>query len=318
MNEIAKMTTYEAFAMNITSEFLLPELKQIYLEKSEPDLVIKKEDLSNLWSEVVQTDTFYYVKENLCMVRIADVAIFKIENGKEVSVSPMEDSNDDQVRLYILGTCLGVALMQRRVLPLHGSCIAVDGKAYAFVGDSGAGKSTLASAFIERGFQLLTDDVIAVSLSKNNAPIVTPSYPQQKLWQESLDLFGRDSNQYKPVYDRVTKFAVPVNDQFIEKSMPLAGVFELTKTDQNDIEIIPIQQLERFPVLFYNTYRNFMINRSGLMEWHFDFSASLVNNLDFHRIIRPNSRFTANELVDSILNVINKDEKTYQKGEKVI
>ena len=52
-----------------------------------------------------------------------------------------------------------------------------------FVGDSGAGKSTLASAFLNRGYQLLSDDVIPVSLSQNHIPMVTPSYPQQKLWQ---------------------------------------------------------------------------------------------------------------------------------------
>ena len=54
--------------------------------------------------------------------------------------------------------------MQRKVLPLHGSAIAINGKAYAIIGDSGAGKSTLALAFLNRGYRLLTDDVIAVSL----------------------------------------------------------------------------------------------------------------------------------------------------------
>ena len=60
----------------------------------------------------------------------------------------------------------GALLMQRKILPLHGSAVAIDGKAYAIVGDSGAGKSTLASAFLNKGYQLLSDDVIAVSLSQ--------------------------------------------------------------------------------------------------------------------------------------------------------
>lgn len=171
------------------------------------------------------------------------------------------------------------------------------------------GKSTLASAFINRGFQLLTDDVIAVTLSKDKIPIVIPSYPQQKLWQESLDQFGLKSNQFKPIYDRETKFAIPVTDHFLDKPIPLAGIFELNKTDQYEIEIFPVQKLERFPILYYNTYRNFMINRSGLMEWHFEFSANMVNNLDFYRIIRPSSRFTADELVDNILTLINKEKE---------
>ena len=77
---------------------------------------------------------------------------------------------------------MGAILMQRKVFPLHGSAIAINGKAYAFVGDSGAGKSTLASAFLNKGYQLLSDDVIAVSLSQDENihlllhPILSKSY----------------------------------------------------------------------------------------------------------------------------------------------
>ena len=84
---------------------------------------------------------------------------------------------------------MGTILMQRKMLPLHGSAIEIDGKVYAIVGDSGAGKSTLASAFLKQGYKLVSDDVIAVSLSQENSiPYVTPAYPQQKLWQESLNI----------------------------------------------------------------------------------------------------------------------------------
>jgi len=306
MVETAKIITYSAFGFKISSEFFLPELNPIQCEKCELDLIINRQDLSVLWSKNAQTDSYYYVEENYCMIRVPDVGIYKIENGSTISVSPFEGSDDGQIRLYILGTCMGVVLMQRRILPLHGSCIAINGKTYAIVGDSGAGKSTLASAFINKGFSLLTDDVIAVKLSKDNIPIVTPSYPHQKLWQESLNQFGMKSNQFKPIYGRETKFAIPIKDNFFNKPMPLAGIFELIKTEKCEIEILPVKQLERFPILYYNTYRNFMINRFNLIEWHFEYSSKLVSHLNFYRIFRPNSRFTANELVDHILDVINR------------
>ena len=37
--------------------------------------------------------------------------------------------DEDIIRLYILGTCMGAILMQRKILPLHGSAIAINGKA---------------------------------------------------------------------------------------------------------------------------------------------------------------------------------------------
>src|SRR5690625_17468 len=313
MLETAKITKYTAFGFNISSDFFLPELKTLQFEDKEQDIVIKKEDLTDLWSGYVKTESYYYIKENFCMVRVPDVGIYKIENGSSISVSAFEGSDDGQIRLYILGTCMGVVLMQRKILPIHGSCIAINGKAYAIVGDSGAGKSTLASTFINRGYPLLTDDVIAVKLSQDNIPFVTPSYPHQKLWQESLEQFGIQSDQFKPIYGRETKFAIPLTDSFSDKPIPLAGVFALSIGEQNDIKILPVQKLERFPILYYNTYRNFMINRSGLMEWHFNFSANMLNKLDFYHIMRPNSRFTGHELVDNILNVIK-----YERGKREI
>ena len=121
------------------------------------------------------------------------------------------------------------------MIPLHGSAIEIDGKAYAIIGESGAGKSTLASALLNRGYKLISDDVIPISFSKDNIPYVTPSYPQQKLWESSLQEFGMCIRNYRPIIERENKFVVPVQSQFSIKPFPLAGIFELDKTEKNQI-----------------------------------------------------------------------------------
>ncbi|RKQ33478.1 ATP-binding cassette domain-containing protein [Oceanobacillus halophilus] len=306
---LIQKNSYKAFGFNIESEFTLPEL---FSDKSfSYDIKIKRGNLTNRWFELSKPKQYFYVTNNLCMFEVPEVAIFKIENGNTITVSPYENAHEDQIRLYLLGTCMGAILLQRNILPLHGSAIVIDGKAYAIVGDSGAGKSTLASAFLRRGYQLLSDDVIAISLDKENQPIVTPSYPQQKLWQKSLDHFGMESTHFRPVIQRETKFAVPVKNQFITKPMPLAGIIELTKKESGLPEIRSIQVLERLYTLYAHTYRNFLIGRSGLMEWHFETTAKMANKIDFYQIKRPEDQFTANELVNLILNNV-------QKGERVI
>jgi hypothetical protein len=299
--DIVKNVTYKAFGLNISSEISLPELEQIQLNGRGLDVMIIKEDLVKTWSLLSEPNKSFYVEKEFCMFEIPQVAIFKIKSGNCILVSPFHGASESQIRLYILGTCFGVLLMQRKTLPIHGSAVVIDGKAYGIVGESGVGKSTLASAFIKRGYQLLSDDVIAVSLSEGNTPIVTPSYPQQKLWQESLEYFGMESEHFLPIYDRETKFFIPIKEQFLNKPIPFAGVIELNISNEKNIEITSINRLGRFPVLFRNTYRNFIITRAGLMQWHFDFSANLINKLDFFQIHRPKSRFTAHELVDLIL-----------------
>ncbi|MBS4209174.1 aldolase [Bacillus sp. FJAT-50079] len=300
---------YKAFGLNIISQVPLPELPRMAdRELDTIDVFVEFKELTHRWNELAEPNRYYVVKENLVMFQVPNTAIYMIENGHKIIVSPMRGANTDHVRLYILGTCMGALLLQRKILPLHGSAIAINGRAYAIVGDSGAGKSTLASSFLNKGYQLLSDDVIPISLSNENIPIVTPAYPQQKLWQESLDAFGMESANYRPIFEREMKFAVPVTAQFSSTSLPLTGVFELIKTENDDIKIEAISSLERLHMLFYHTYRNFLMARLGLMEWHFHITAKIATKIEAFQLQRPINRFTANDLTNLILNKINKEE----------
>ncbi|TYS60089.1 aldolase [Sutcliffiella horikoshii] len=301
---------YKAFGLNILTEIPLPELDLYKSIFPYADISIKKERLDEKWNSLLDKQLFH-LSINSCMFQVPQIAIFLIQNGNEIIVSPHEGVADDHIRLYLLGTCMGAILMQRRILPLHGSAIAINGKAYAIVGDSGAGKSTTASALLRHGYQLISDDVIPVSFNEQNIPMVTPAYPQQKLWQESIDEFGMESSNFRPIIDRETKFAIPVDSQFCDKQLPLAGVFELMKTEDEKLQFSSVTGLERFHLLFQHTYRNFFIPRAGLMDWHFQTSAKMVNKMSFYRIQRPTSHFTANEITDFILTSIER------KGEVV-
>lgn len=301
---------YKAFGLTVSSEIPLPELIHINIENDITDIVIEKADLYTLRTEF-NSDEYFVIKKGSIIFRMPEVGIFLIQSGNRIVVSPFDGAPEDEIRLYILGTCMGAILMQRMILPLHGSAVAINGKAYVIVGDSGAGKSTLASAFLKRGYQLMSDDVIPVTLTNENVPIVTPSYPQQKLWLESLNHFKMDSNNFSPLIVREDKFAVPVQDQFVTEPLPLAGVFELIKGDNDEIEVNPIQHLQRFYKLYYHTYRNFFIQQSGLMDWHFNISAKLINKIDFFQLRRPTNRFTAPDLSDLIVNMLKKEEVVY-------
>ncbi|WP_318618550.1 aldolase [Priestia megaterium] len=312
MKDTLNKIVYKGFGLNISSEIPLPELLEMSVSEGSAEVVIKLADLTTLWSEVSGSNKYVVVKEQLCIFKVPNIAIYLVEEGNKVIVSPLEGSSEDQIRLYILGSCMGALLMQRKILPLHGSAIAIDGKAYAIVGDSGAGKSTLASAFLKKGYQLLSDDVIPVTFNEENIPVVAPAYPQQKLWLESLNQFGMESKDYSPIFNRETKFTVPVKNQFAEKMLPLAGVFELVKTDDHEIEVQPIENLERLHMLLNHTYRSFLIDRLGLMEWHFNTSARIVSKIDLYQLRRPASSFTARDLTGLILTTL-----TLKKGEKV-
>ncbi|MCU4767762.1 aldolase [Bacillus toyonensis] len=305
MIKTTKKYMYKVFGLRVLSEIQFPELPKINEQEETIDVIIRTADLFQKWSEFTNTEQNFVVDEKVVMICIPNTAIFSIQEGKQIIVSPMENTCEDKIRLYILGTCMGALLMQRGILPLHGSAINIDGKVYAIVGDSGAGKSTLAAAFLSRGYTLLSDDVIAVTVSPGKNPIVIPSYPQQKLWVESLNAFGMGTASYNPLFERETKYAVPVQSHFFSEPLPLAGIIELTKTEDENVELIRIEGLERLRTLFFHTFRKFLITQLELTEWHFITSTSVINKVDMFHLKRPNDRFTAHELVSIILKTIH-------------
>ncbi|NQX66753.1 aldolase [Paenibacillus alba] len=311
MLSIEQHTGYLAFGLTIASELDFPELKQTNSAAASSDIAIKLEldGTHGSFAEAYEKPNTYLVTDHAVMFYVPKVALFAVQDGKLISVVPETDADENEIRLYILGTCMGAILMQRKVLPLHGSVVAIQGKAYAIVGESGAGKSTLASAFMKQGYQLLTDDVIAVSLSEaGDVPYVTSSYPQQKLWQESLTSFGMEASEYRSIYGRATKYNVPMAGNYYAGTLPLAGVIELVKSDGQEAEIRPIEKLARLQTLFEHTFRNFFIPQLGLTDWHFHTSVSVVKQIAMYRLSRPMTGFTAPLLVATILQAIHKEE----------
>lgn len=299
---------YNAFGLKIKSNIALPELSLINKPIESPDIFIEVTEFEEYWVRNVRRQQGMVIFENNNVAfHIKATATFLIKGGKKIIASLMQGCDKNKIRLYLLGTCMGVLLMQRKVLALHGSAIAVNGKAYAFIGDSGAGKSTLASAFVKNGYQLLSDDVIPLNINKNGIPYVIPSYPQQKLWEESLQNFGMDTAKYNPLFERENKFAVPVHSNYCDHPLPLAGLFEIIKTEEDNTNVKPILNLERFRTLFSQTFRHTLIPHLGLTEWHFKESASIINKIKMYQIQRSTIGFTAPALVEQILKIIEEE-----------
>ena len=107
--------------------------------------------------------------------------------------------NDNDVRLFLLGSVMGALLHQRGWLPLHGSAIRLpDGTAAIFMGPSGVGKSTLAAAFRRRGYAVAADDVSLIFTGADGSPLLQPAYPELKLWAEAAAKIGEDTGRVTP------------------------------------------------------------------------------------------------------------------------
>ena len=105
----------------------------------------------------------------------------------DVYAGPARDA--EPVYTYLISQVISVALLQRGIESLHASAVAIDGRAIILVGDSGYGKSTLTAALLQRGAQLVTDDLLVLN-EKNGALHVTPGAFRLKLAPETAAQLG--------------------------------------------------------------------------------------------------------------------------------
>ncbi|MDM5278866.1 aldolase [Paenibacillus silvae] len=307
---------YEAYGLIWSSQIFMPELQLAAPEagtERQVDVHMETRDLTDLWTKWDVGSDNFVARAGCLFFKIEDTGLFFMEQGKRIIVSPVPGADEKRIRLFLLGTCMAVIMMQRGILPLHGSAVVVDGWAYAFVGHSGAGKSTLSAALASRGYPLLTDDVVALTWDAGGRAIVSPGYPQQKLWQPSLDGFGMDKQNYATVHAEITKYAIPVQHYFYERPVPLAAIFELVP--QPDLEPGPVQLeqvvgLERLHLLCSHTFRGGLIARQGLAQWLFETASRLSASVEVNRLSRTGSHFTAFEMVERIITHIRKGVHT--------
>ncbi|MGM8211564.1 aldolase [Virgibacillus sp. W0430] len=291
---------YSAFGLTISSEFCMPELECAKHQES-IDLLIQKTDLRPVWEQIKQDTKRFVVHNNVCYFEVPNLAIYAIKDGTQIYVSPMDGVEENRLRIYLLSSCMAAVLIQRQILPLHGSAIEIDGKAYGIVGSSGAGKSTIGSAFLRKGYPLISDDLIAITFNKQHIPYVTPAFPQQKLWHDSLHYAGMDAVQYNPLVNGGSKYAIPINEQFVKCPLPLHGIIELIKTKEQAITWKPVNSFDRVRLLYKHTFRKSILFQYDLIQWHFELMTRLGENVPMFQLKRPMDRFTATELASTVL-----------------
>ncbi|KPL58247.1 hypothetical protein [Rossellomorea vietnamensis] len=305
MSITKKKFAYKAFGLTLLSDILMPELIPALEDQTRVDITVNISNGFPLNSPLVNTPFKHIVEGDEVIFYIPEVGSFSVVQDKKIIVNQINDRVDQGlVRLYILGTCMGIILLKNNILPLHGSAIVIGDKAYAFIGDSGMGKSTLASAFVKKGYPILTDDIIPISHSREKGYCIIPSYPHQKLWLQSLDNLGMSREHYHSIYGREDKYSIPVKDHFITQPVRVAGIFVLGKTSEFQPIMSEFTKLEGLHALYLQTYRNFLISRFGLLDWHLTLTANMINEIPLYKLERPCSGFSIKQLVSIILNKV--------------
>ena len=257
--------TYSVFGLQLRSNVPLPDLTP-----SKPEREADAEIRSGSIPVELGTSPGHAVTAEGTLINVPQVGRYLIRNGHEITFEPDPAASEPNVRLYLLGSAMGVLLHQRGLLPLHANAIEFDGRAVAFSGHSGAGKSTMAAWFHDRGFKILTDDVCVVDFDNSGRAIAYPGIPRLRLWRAALEASGRTSDGYQRSFDDMDKYDVPTHSAAPAEPLPLDAVYLLRKAPPG-IEAAEVRRLlgvEAVDALVSNTYRGAYLHTIGRTGEH--------------------------------------------------
>jgi len=289
---------YQLYGLNARSELCCPELLAGDASSEQVaniDLRFAEIDAAGL-EDPLQSTLFTQTSPQKFWMNVDGLAHFLVLDGCQILIDPVDGADEQSIRLYVLGSCMGALLQQRQFLVLHANALAVGDKAVVFAGPSGIGKSTLAGIFHQRGYPVLTDDVCAI----NTALEIVPGYPQIKLWHDSAQQLNIETTELRRIRLQVNKYAVPLHEGFATTAYPVAAVFFLHSHNEAGIKIEPAKGWECYRPLKANTYRMAYVKGMGLEKQHLKQCSQLSNQASMWHVYRPDRGFELEAMLHAL------------------
>lgn len=221
------------------------------------------------------------------MFRAPGVGRYLIRGGREIVVEPAPGGSARNLRLFLLGSALGILCHRRGLFLLHANAIVSDGAAFAFAGASGAGKSTLAAHFERAGYPVLCDDVCAISFDAAGRPLAWPGVPRLKLWGDAALAFGHARETLDVAVDGLDKYHVPLAARSRRDPAPLKRLYVLGRAAPGEASgISRLHGTQAMEALLEQRYRGQYLGALGLAQRHFRQCAALLAQVEVHAASR--------------------------------
>lgn len=289
------MHRYLAFGLSIQSELEFPEL---VVSSHPPQVSIAVRRLPPKYRQIIPHGSAWYGDDECFLLVLEKIGRFLVQDGQKIFIDPSPQSRVEQLRVFLLGSCMGALLHQRGLLPLHASAIATEKGCVLFAGDKEAGKSTLAAVFTQRGYKLIADDICAIAIDANGLSFVQPSYPQLKIdrdWKNNLG-FSQYSHLASPWFQN--KIRIPVHQVFASNGVSIHRIYHLIDSFVEGAEITPLSGKDAFLAIAQNTYRREFAPRFGKVQEHFQLCKCVTNTVVSKRCKRKKSLSSLKTLAD--------------------
>ena len=174
---------------------------------------------------------YSHIQPGRAFLNWPDFAEYTVSRG-EISVVAKESTNQELVRLPLIGTVMAAALQLQGCLVLHGSVVELGGKGFVFVGDSGQGKSTTAVSLLSEGATLYSDDVAALWRDQDGYTSFT-GHRHIKLSKEAYQAFSPEGEvRSDKIHPSVDKLRITSSIKNCEGPLGIAAVYNLKRGER--------------------------------------------------------------------------------------
>ncbi len=274
----------------LSAELELPEF--LAAAPGEADLAIRLDgEATEQWRAGEGTEaqdySFLAAPAGGFVMRVPGLADYWVRDGRELVLAPVPGADPVSLRLFLLGSALGMALHQRGLMVLHGATVLHDAGAAILVGDSGQGKSTLAAGLGRAGHPILGDDTMPLWPGPRGGFEVWPGSRMFKLWSDTIGVLGESAEGLDSVGHRLDKYFFPNAAQPADRPAPLLEVIELAAAPPGTAPALEtLDGLEALRVIAAHTYRPHYVTLLGREAAHFRLCSELAGAVAVHRLSR--------------------------------
>jgi len=296
------MHAYRISGLSVQSEIELPGAVPA-MAAGEPDLVVRLGALPEALADPSASGPAWQRSGGDFLLCVPGVGRFLISDGSSITVDVEAGATPRDASVFVLGSSIGIALHQRGALPLHGSCVARDGRALMLCGASGQGKSTTAAALCKRGFTLVADDISVIGFDAGKRlPIVWPDGRQLKLWRGAIDGLGLAAATPDPVRGGLDKYFVSPSAAATDPPILSAIYLLRTAPSASGVTIEQPRLPDAMRLLEEQTYRPRLRRELSTPKQMVPQAAAALRHAGFFTFERPLGFDRLDEVLDALVS----------------
>ncbi len=317
--------SYSVFGLTIETDGAVPRLRPLERQVERSDVEVRLQHTEPFFANLKRYDWAPFRKSQqqtpdgqplLEVLRAEQAGLFQFAyaDGTDLVVTRGGDriwarwrppNQIEDTATYLLGPVMGFVLRLRGRLSLHASAALIDGFAVACAGDGGSGKSTTVAVFAQRGFPMVTDDILVLRPTGSGGAVVEPDCPIVRLWPQSAEfLYGardalpRLSGTWDKRYLDLETRGYPIARE--PQSLGAVYVLDGTVAAGSNAELTVLHGREALLALLSNAYCTIDLD-AEMRVAEFDLLSRLVGQIEVRRLRQPVSPAPPAEVCDIIL-----------------